>query len=69
MNRYTINDRNIISLGYDEMTKTLEIEIKLQAMHQYFGVTLDEFVALMKASEIENHYFDFVYCQYYFDVF
>ena len=68
MNRYAVNDRNIISVGYDEMNKKLEIEFKLQAIHQYFGVTLDEFVALMKASAIETHYFNFVYCRYYFDV-
>ena len=68
MNRYTVNDRNIISVGYDEVARTLEIEFKLQAVHQYFGVTLDEFVALMKAPEIENHYFNYVYCRYYFDV-
>ena len=69
MNRYTVNDRNIISLGYDEMTKILEIEFKLQAIHKYFDVSLDEFVALMKAPEIETHYFDYVYSQYYFDVY
>jgi hypothetical protein len=50
------------------MNKTLEIEFKLQAIHQYFGVSLDEFVALMKAPETETHYFNFVYSQYYFDV-
>jgi len=50
------------------MTRTLEIEFKLQAIHQYFGVSLDEFVALMKAPEIEIHYFKNVYCRYYFDV-
>ncbi len=69
MNRYTVNHRNIISLGYDEMTKILEIEFKLQAIHHYFDVSLDEFVALMKAPEIETHYFNYVYCQYYFDVY
>ena len=68
MKRYTVNERNIISIGYDEMHKTLEIEFKLQAIHQYFEVSLDEFVALMKAPEIETHYFNFVYSQYYFDV-
>lgn len=68
MNRYTVNDRNIISVGYDEINRTLEIEFKLQAIHQYFEVSLDEFVALMKAPEIETHYFNYVYCQYYFDV-
>jgi len=68
MNRYPVNHRNIISIGYDEMTRTLEIEFKLQAIHRYFGVTLDEFVALMKAPEIETHYFNYVYCRYFFDV-
>ena len=32
MNRYAINDRNIISVGYDEMNKILEIECKLQVI-------------------------------------
>ncbi len=68
MNRYAINDRNIISVGYDEMNKTLEIEFKLHVIHQYFDVSLDEFVALMKAPAIETHYFNYVYSQYYFDV-
>jgi hypothetical protein len=68
MNRYQVYEPNIVSLGYDEVNEILEIEFKLQAIHQYFGVSLDEFVALMKAPEIEIHYFNFVYCQYYFDV-
>jgi KTSC domain len=68
MNRYPVNDSNIISVGYDEISKTLEIEFKLQAIHQYFDVSLDEFVALMKATAIETHYFDYVYCRYFFDV-
>lgn len=68
MNRYSVNDCNIISIGYDEIKKILEIEFKLQAIHHYFNVSLDEFVALMKAPKIETHYFNFVYCQYYFDV-
>lgn len=68
MNRYPVNDHNIIAVGYDEILKILEIEFKFQVIHQYFGVTLDEFVALMKAPEIERHYFNNVYCQYYFDV-
>ncbi|TDD95182.1 KTSC domain-containing protein [Flavobacterium cellulosilyticum] len=68
MNRYTVNDHNIISIGYDEIKNVLEIEFKLQAIHQYFNVSLDEFIALMKAPKKETHYFNFVYCQYLFDV-
>lgn len=68
MNRYPVNERNIVSIGYNEVNEILEIEFKLQVIHQYFNVSLDEFVALMKAPEIETHYFSFVYCQYYFNV-
>lgn len=68
MKRYIVNDQNIISIGYDENNKILEIEFKLKAIHQYFNVSIDEFVALMKAPHIENHYFEHVYCQYYYDV-
>lgn len=69
MKRYPVNQPNIVSLGYDEVKEILEIEFKLQAIHHYFGVSLDEFVLLMKAPEIEVHYFDCVYSQYHFNVF
>jgi hypothetical protein len=68
MNRYQINERNIVSVGYDEVNKILEIEFKLQAIHKYFEVPLDEFVALMKAPKIETHYFEYVYFKYHYDV-
>lgn len=69
MIHYPVNVQNIISVGYDELSKILEIEFKLQAIHHYFNVSIDEFVALMKAPDIENHYLQFIYCQYYFNVF
>lgn len=69
MNRYQVNETNMVSVGYDEINEILEIEFKLQTIHHYLGVSLTEFVALMKATDIEAHYFDFVYCQYHFNVF
>jgi KTSC domain len=69
MNRYPVQETNIVSVGYDEENQILEIEFKLQAMHQYFDVPLDEFVALMKAAQIEKYYFEFIYSCYHFDVF
>lgn len=68
MNRYLVNDQNIVSIGYDELNKILEIEFKLQAVHLYYDVSIDEFVALMKAPKIETHYFKYIYCNYIFDV-
>lgn len=69
MKRYQVDEPNIVSLGYDEVNEILEIEFKLLAIHHYFGVTLNEFVALMKATKIESHYFDCIYSQYHFNVF
>ncbi|MBC5838935.1 KTSC domain-containing protein [Flavobacterium muglaense] len=68
MKRYPVKSCNIKSVGYDEIKKTLEIEFKLLAIHHYFDVTIDEFVLLMKAPNIESHYLDYVYSKYYFDV-
>ena len=68
MKRYLVNSRNIISVDYDEITLILEIEFKLLAIHQYFEVSIDEFVSLMKAPNIETHYLDFIYSKYYFNV-
>jgi len=56
-------------VGYDEINEVLEIEFKLQAIHHYFGVPLNEFVALMKTSEIKTHYFESVYCKYHYNVY
>lgn len=68
MMRYPVKDKNIVSVGYDEINQILEIEFKLQAIHHYHGVSLDEFINLMKAPFIENHYFNFVYSKYSFEV-
>ncbi|WP_310378224.1 KTSC domain-containing protein [Flavobacterium sp.] len=69
MKRYQVCEPNIVSVGYDEVNEILEIEFKLQTIHHYLGVPLNEYVALMKAKDIEVHYFDFVHCQYHFNVF
>ena len=69
MTRYPINTINILEVAYDEENKILEIEFKLDAIHNYFEVPLDEFVAFMKADDIEEFYFNFIQCKYHFDVF
>ncbi len=69
MAKYPINTTNIVAIGYDEVTEVLEIEFKLQVVHHYFQVPLDEFIAFLKASRPEDYYFKYVYCQYHFEVF
>ena len=68
MYRYPVTrSPNIISIGYYEMLEILEIEFKLEVIHHYFNVPLDEFVALMKDDEPETYFFKYVYCRYHFD--
>lgn len=69
MSKYPINTINILNVGYDEVNQILEIEFRLNVMHHYFEVPLDEFVAFMKADDIEEFYFNFIQCKYHFDVF
>jgi hypothetical protein len=69
MSKYLINAINILNVGYDEEKQILEIEFRLNVIHHYFEVPLDEFVAFMKADDIEEFYFNFIQCSYHFDVF
>ncbi len=67
MNRYPVaSSSNIISIGYDEIQEILEIEFRLEVIHHYFNVPLNEFVALMKDNEPEDYFFKYVYCKYNF---
>lgn len=38
MNRVLVQSSNIVSIGYDETSETLEVEFKDAAVYQYFGV-------------------------------
>lgn len=69
MTKYPINATNILNVGFDEEAQILEIEFRLNVIHHYFNVSLNEFVAFMKADDIEEFYFNFIQCQYHFDVF
>ncbi len=69
MSKYPINATNILAVGYDEVNQVLEIEFRLNVIHHYFEVPLDEFVAFMKADDIEEFYFNFIQYKYHYDVF
>lgn len=69
MIKYPVNANNILTVAYDEVNQILEIEFKLNVIHQYFDVPIDEFVAFMKANDSEEFYFNCIQCHYHFDVF
>lgn len=68
MQRYPITAKKIVSIGYDEENRILEIEFKHHVIHHYFEVPLMEFVALMKSENIDEFYLHCISCEYFFEI-
>lgn len=49
MNREPVASSNIVSLGYDEATQTLEIEFTSGMIYQYYNVTTALMEQMMQA--------------------
>lgn len=50
MQRTPVSSSNLVSVGYDMDTETLEVEFKGGTVYQYFNVPENEFNNLMNAS-------------------
>ena len=50
MERQSVVSSNLKSVGYDLESNTLEIEFQSGAVYQYYGVPLEVYEALMRAS-------------------
>ena len=50
MKREIVSSSNIISIGYDEDSRILEIEFKKNRIYHYYDVPKNEFDGLMNAS-------------------
>ena len=57
MNRATVESSNLASVGYDEITKTLEIEFRSGGIYQYITVPESVYFGLMNADS-HGEYFD-----------
>lgn len=49
MNRDPVASSNILSVGYDEPSQTLEVEFSDGAIYQYFNVGLEIYESFMRA--------------------
>ena len=49
MKRITVKSSNIVSVGYDPDTKTLEVEFQGGRVYQYADVSPDKYSSLMAA--------------------
>lgn len=50
MERELVSSSNLVSVGYDKDSETLEVEFKGGTVYQYFDVPEDEYNRLMSAS-------------------
>jgi KTSC domain len=57
MNRIPVSSSNLLSVGYDQTTQTLEIEFLHGGVYQYSGVPSSVYDDLMTA-ESHGTYFD-----------
>jgi hypothetical protein len=68
MTRYPVHTKNILSVGYDEVNEVLEIELKLKLIYHYLDVPLSEYIALMKADDVEDFYLNYIKLNYHFEI-
>jgi hypothetical protein len=56
MDRTPVSSSNLVSIGYDSETQTLEIEFVRGSVYQYSGVPEHEFQGLMSASSHGSYF-------------
>lgn len=60
MERTKVVSSNIQSIGYDEKTKTLEVEFYNQKVYQYNPITQEGYALLMGAESIGSFFSRFI---------
>lgn len=50
MERESVSSSNLVSVGYDKDSETLEVEFKGGTVYQYFDIPEEEYNGLMSAS-------------------
>ena len=56
MQHTPVTSSNLVSVGYEAGTKTLEVEFRKGRVYQYAQVSQDAYDALMKATSKGSHF-------------
>lgn len=56
MERTPVESTNLSSVGYDQMTATLEIEFNRSGIYQYHGVPLEIYEGLMNSGSKGSYF-------------
>ncbi len=57
MTREPVSSSNIVSVGYDALTKVLEIEFRDKTVYQYAEVPSDVHEAMMRATSVGKFFY------------
>jgi len=64
MERKPVRSSNILNVGYDETTQTLQIEYLTHRVYNYFGVPKEVYEAMMKAPSVGKYFWANIRTQY-----
>lgn len=56
MNRDPVQSSNIFSVGYDDVSQTLEVEFNNGGIYQYFDVPAAEYTELMRSESVGTYF-------------
>ena len=64
MNRVPVTSSNLVSVGYEINSSTLEIEFRNGAVYQYFDVPESEWQSLMQATSHGTYFSAYIRYKY-----
>lgn len=66
MNRNPVHSSNILSVGYDPASRTLEVEFHSGGVYQYSGVPETVYQGFMRAASKGSYFHDHIKERYHF---
>ncbi|MDY0039484.1 MAG: KTSC domain-containing protein [Desulforhabdus sp.] len=60
MNRMPVVSSNLVSVGYDAESMTLEVEFQRGSVYQYFDVPVSEYDQLLSAASVGKYFCEFI---------
>ncbi len=66
MKRQNVESSDLLSVGYDEDTQTLEIEFNSGGIYQYYSVPQNIYEGLMNASSHGKFFYEYIRGNYHY---
>lgn len=67
MNRISVQSSNIVSVGYDKSSQTLEVEFKDYEVYRYYNVPESTYLNMINAVSVGKYLNEYIKDKYKFD--